>query len=508
MDTIIASIITGILGLITGGLPFIVNHFKNRDTRPRSYVDRNSATDSMFTDMEFSRKMVFLGISNTSLGGYFIDFLDKISKEGKILKWEEIDIYFSNDDCGRAWDSNFDHKIVGSIQAISTALTNPLIKKLVPALKKINFYQNTLPSYYGGSLFCTKDNVPIDEFNICYVVHYTNSADREVKSSYSERLTIKAKLHFSHYMNSFSFLKNTAKILFQLDTNNLWEISADAWGNFENRFGIYSTIMDKFIDFCKIRNTERIIDLGCGTGLLTSKIIRKNQQVNILLLDNSAQMLSKANKLFSGNDNVRSILSNAQSSEPLYGNLKTKRYNKILTAFSLQCFLNHNDSINSFVTRWKSHLNDCGEIILLIHNSCLTATDFTQYIPSEFVGWNDPLREGMQKVAQNMNLNIRADLRRTFGLLEIDSGFTTAGFTKVDSAFCLFDRTIDDRKEMWRVPAILNSFLDLRDMEKNSITINQFMCHIDNLNLNSNSMPTIAYFVKYRINDKCVTKCK
>ncbi len=69
----------------------------------------------------------------------------------------------------------------------------------------------------------------------------------------------------------------------------------------------------ELIAMAGIRETDSVLDIGCGTGKLTVELARLASRGNVVGIDPSAEMLEKAVAVSSGLDNLRFVKTGAQS---------------------------------------------------------------------------------------------------------------------------------------------------------------------------------------------------
>lgn len=79
------------------------------------------------------------------------------------------------------------------------------------------------------------------------------------------------------------------------DTRQLWEKSPDTYHDYALRFPQYKKTSEKLVKIANIKNGEIIVDLACGTGITTKKILaRLSKQGKVYAIEYSPAMLEKA----------------------------------------------------------------------------------------------------------------------------------------------------------------------------------------------------------------------
>lgn len=60
---------------------------------------------------------------------------------------------------------------------------------------------------------------------------------------------------------------------------------------------------EAFLSIINIKKGDKILDIGCGTGIITP-ILAKRSEAQVLAIDISSQMIIEAKKKYSGNENM------------------------------------------------------------------------------------------------------------------------------------------------------------------------------------------------------------
>ncbi len=67
-----------------------------------------------------------------------------------------------------------------------------------------------------------------------------------------------------------------------------------------------------YLHFIKGNRTKKILDLGCGDGVIAEVILSADDGVRVTLVDGADEMLKKARERFSGNENVKYVCASFQ----------------------------------------------------------------------------------------------------------------------------------------------------------------------------------------------------
>ncbi len=129
--------------------------------------------------------------------------------------------------------------------------------------------------------------------------------------------------------------------------NKLAGIYDIRWKKYNNKTA------EEIIKNIDIKNSLKILDAGCGTGVLIHKLLEKNSKVNITGIDISEEMLKIAKYKF--NKNVKLINSDVED-------LKLKNKFDLIIFNSNTHYLN---DLNKVIKDFKKLLNENGKLILV-----------------------------------------------------------------------------------------------------------------------------------------------
>lgn len=275
-----------------------------------------------------------------------------------------------------------------------------------------------------------------------------------------------------------------------LNISNIWDQSVEEWDRFELNYPVYSNVMKSLCEFGEISREHNVLDLGCGTGRSSLRLAGYIPDGSLTVLDSSPQMVRKAEELLSGNSRVSLVVADARM--PPYGVVNRMKFDRIVVHFSFPGVVDNESSTESFACNWKYSLKQDGEMLIAIHNSFIECDT-----PTGFEGWSDPLRSELRRAAQAVGVDsyIREDVRYKFTVDEIVNGFRDGGFhlKKIDTK--VFERSMRDRIAMWKVPAVLNSFLDVREVDNQKM--DQLLSIVSKGVKGMDTMPTIVVFFRF-----------
>jgi trans-aconitate methyltransferase len=167
----------------------------------------------------------------------------------------------------------------------------------------------------------------------------------------------------------------------------------------------------ELIAMAKVRDTDSILDIGCGTGTLTIELARLASKGNVIGIDPSEEMLEKARKVSADKGNINFIQIDAQSID------FTKRFN---FAFSNSVFqwIKEQQQVMGFVYRslkqggriaFQLPAKDfCREFFDYINNS-IALLDLEKYYTNWVSPWYFPTKEEYETLLNNAgfgNINV------------------------------------------------------------------------------------------------------
>ena len=463
--------------------------------------------NSFFEDIKYSRKLTFYGINHTRMQ----DSLEEaLSLENNFKpEWEHLCFYFANNEYGQIMSKDHKKLVNDNVLSLTLYLSEKKRRGELTNLKKIEFKQCNNTYRFGGS-YLQNDN---KNMNIIYVIMYLpNTSNSNVDENITLRLKgekqVKANL-FDRAKQSFNYLQKNAEKMFEIDfeeKENYWDISVAPLYNIETDQVFYKNVREKFFNFCSIKEGDNILDLGSGTGFFSEYIVdRIGEKVTLTLLDKSCTMLKKSKEILREHQNINYILSDVSSKNILYGMRENEKYNKIIIYFTLQYFVKNKNDIESLALKLKKHLIEEGEVFIMIHNTFIKEAEIDKK-------WIDPIRAYI-KINVKANENFREQEYKNnykFSFDDIIGGFGDAGFPSEDNYHpetYQYDRTINDRIEMWKVPAILNTVVEIKSLGEEDIEkrCGDFMEAVhkeikdDETIVNKSYTPqTIAYFFKFK----------
>jgi SAM-dependent methyltransferase len=488
MNEIFKIILQGMITIIAAIIPIILIQKKAREIR---YLPtKDNLNQIWLKDMNQGNKLSFIGISHSKLKHYLEDMC-KITKINE--KLIEIEIYFNDNIIGVTHEGlEYQNNINTNMIEIAFFLSQSIWKNRYPNFKRIVFKKiDGLSTVFGGTyIFKNDNNNMVNEVNIIYVIQNQFIGDYRDESLttfryYNGRMGSKKQRNLIKiYMDSYNMIKNHANKLVELKTNN-WDNSFDKWEKYIHDCQAYQNSINDFIDYMKLSESDRLIDLGCGTGILSEKIIKVFNKIELALVDNSPGMIHKA-KINIGN-RCKYYLLNIQDDITLYG-----LYNKIAIHRAIEAL--DNEIYLGKVANWcYNNLSIGGCVYISITNTKIHITNDTYKKEA------DIFRETMKRIVKNNYKNAKfIENVDKITIEEIDKTFLEKGFIVNNdiSNEKKYSLRITDRIALWSTPAIFYTFVD-KDSVKD-IDIKNVMSEVEDEITNQNTPDLIMKFLSYK----------
>ncbi len=109
-------------------------------------------------------------------------------------------------------------------------------------------------------------------------------------------------------------------------------------------FGLHRLWKKQFIRMCGVSSTKNALDVACGTGDISLKIMRTNPSINLTCLDPNKEMIEicKQKLLNKGFTQTDFQIKGIENYTP-----KNKKYDLITVAFGFRNFTNHEKAIGN-----------------------------------------------------------------------------------------------------------------------------------------------------------------
>ena len=439
--------------------------FLGGSTHLRWYATRDSATLDMQREMLTHRNLVFLGISHRMLASYFRQVID-MAGDG-YLPWRSIEVFFASEEVGEAWeDKGFHGNLLESRQKIASILAG---RDNIPRLRELVFRQCTRPLGYGGCMLDAFEDgaASAKRSRDIFVVNHLPTKGGDTKNSLTLRIQRRESARHCRgqagavwcaYRDAHGIVSGRASQLGTF-TPSLWDASCQEWVGFCTSYAGMSQSMGWLLKLADLKGNERVLDVAAGTGHVSRAILDKLPDGHLTVLEGSAGMLEVCKGTLGKGERVRYALCQVPSTPESEVDIRGERFEVIFCHLSLSVFIQEPSSLSGFVRWCARHLERGGRVIINAHNGALALPAVSGY-----EGWEDPLRDSFKAIATREGLRDALRLRsaRKATEAEVEEAFKSSGFEVAGKRPDTSGITMYDRGKLWRTPAILDAFIDVR----------------------------------------------
>jgi SAM-dependent methyltransferase len=437
-----------------------------REPGVKWYSQRTEATAEMLDDLAAFAYVAFLGISHRLLSRY----LRQVLERHETLPWVVIRIYFASPRLGELYEGrDFKTNLRKARQEIAAFLTQPANARHLPHLSRVQFFQHNVIATHTGSIYSDAANVPA----VIYVVHSSVQVPGELNDGLTIRLEASGrntKLHqirMGYYTDLYAGLERSSRDLgaFSLTA---WDLSAHQWANYSRQSDVLRRSMAKLIDVGEIKDDDSVLDLGAGSGEQSDILLGRHPGTpSLVLLDASPQMARLARERFRGNSRIRVALCTVPAHDGGDIDLDDdEKFSLIVMHQALWELAEACGNIGNLATWCQRRLRPGGRTVVAAHNGALAVEP-----PKGYERWKDPFRAELMKLLRN-NAEWRPNLRPVKSKLliaDVESAFKERGFVIERQEVVVEEFGYEDRRQMWRVPAVLDSVVDVRKVELNVV---------------------------------------
>ncbi len=418
----------------------------------RWYARRLDAEPDMLKDLDKYKHVVFIGISQLELPRYL---QGKLQHDSGTLPWESLEVYFASDLIGYEYEKNaFRENILRVRQEVAFLITHPDYVHRIPHLKHVRLFQHEGIVSHSGSMFGNSQS----EFCIIYVVHSSVRLHGDTKQGLTIRLetvsegdeTHQARIR--HYEEVYRRLTRGSHSLGSF-APSIWDESAQQWSSFSRESITLQNSMRELVNITGLKGNERVLDLGSGSGE-TSEMLLQHPGVSVVLLDGSPQMTHLARHLFNGQSRVRIALCKVPSHEWENTDLGQNKFSVIIIHQSLHHLVDAFGDLSLLADWCRQHLDANGRVAIAAHNGVVETAQ-----PPGFKGWSDPFRAKLEK---RFKKYIHHSTKKLLTKRSIREAFEKCGFQMLLQEERVFNMSFEERRQMWHVPAVMDSLIDVR----------------------------------------------
>jgi tRNA (cmo5U34)-methyltransferase len=196
------------------------------------------------------------------------------------------------------------------------------------------------------------------------------------------------------------------------------------------RAQLFEILQSFYRRFMAPRGAVSVCDLGCGDGILSSKLLDQDPQLKLTLVDGSGEMLAAARKKFSSHPRVSFIQKSFQ--ELIEDSRELGQFDLIVSAFAIH-HLERVERRALFTTVFQ-HLRPGGGL-LNIETALASHADYTEWYYVLWQEWIDArdARLGLKGAFHNVPQKARDNPDNKYSpLSEQLQDLESAGFTAAD----------------------------------------------------------------------------
>ncbi|MEI6757110.1 MAG: methyltransferase domain-containing protein [Chlorobium sp.] len=420
------------------------------------YLYRDQVKPIMLGTWKNYKYLIFVGITQESLKQYFEEVLANNQK----YQWTHIDVYFACDQLGSIYRENsFLPTVKKARQEIATMLLSSSSKIQLPDLQKISFFQCKNPVGFTGSFYCKDLASDPDKIYIVQSLAYSqyetkNALTFSIAADGSDALSSAHSIALYHYRYALKMISDSRVDLGKFEPSSRWNESVEAWQYFCQNSKLPKAEMSGLIeinrDICSFKG-KHVLDLGCGSGE-TSILLLNEDLATLTVVDKSPQMLMRAKSYIGEDARVTFALCSIPSFSLEDIDIKGKFFDVIVVHQGIPAIASTLDEVLTLANWARERLNNEGRLLFAIHDNALSTAN---------TNWNDPFRMELLSIANNHSPQILRGSKPSLFLEDIERNVIQAGFEMTQKKERDFHLTMEDRRLMWKTPAVLDSFFDL-----------------------------------------------
>ncbi len=427
----------------------------------RCFVRRLDGTPDFLQALAEHSKLVFLGISHRQLPTeYLREVLDRAHGP---LPWRSIEVYYARDNVGKVFEGdNFLPNLRQSRQAVMELLFGRADR--VPHLEEVIFRQSFQPRVQTGCLLGEEGQFSPD-FRTAYYI--SGLAPQIPDESPTFRVNVgdadeSARQDITGCLKAaYKTIRDSSDALGTFRPS-VWDSSVGEWSRFCNESEVQKSSMQALVDFAGFRDNEAVLELAAGSGHLSAILWETLATVpgaRLTLQEASPLMLRNCKDILK--EKVRYALcyipmTDERESIDIFG----EKFNVIVVHLTLTAMIGDAGTRGlAHLAGWCSkYLHPGGRVILSAHNTAVKVETPGKYDPDR-----DAFRSNLRRLAKEMRIadHFRVPFR-PFSPDDVITAFESRRFTHLRSQTRHFTMSREDRFRMWRVPAILDTFVDVK----------------------------------------------
>jgi SAM-dependent methyltransferase len=424
---------------------------------------RESSDRDMLSDLETAHRAIFIGVSHQKLAEYFETLLTSSTRP---LNLETIDVCYASDDDGQLWEgARFAPNARESRFRVALTLLGPTFRAQLPRMKMIAFLQSKHHRTFGGCALIGAR--PSGE------TYYANHYLPRLQTGTEDLLTFRfqdgesatnplGELHEA-YRSAFKTVRDQAHT-WDVLRPSLWDLSVDQWRGFACVCNAHRASMQKLAQIARLRARDRVLDVGAATGDTSRLLLEISPRVALTVLDSSPAMLAASQETL-GKDASYALCTAGELGSGRTLDLEGK-FDAIVSHLALPALAGNESKLFDLCQWCERRLSGRGRVVLSCHNTAVETP------ASDFEPRTDPLRTMLRRRAAQLGIqkHLRARITRPFRRSQIERSFLRVGLEVADFCEQHYQMTMSDRLLMWESPAVLDRFLDVRRVPKQTIT--------------------------------------
>jgi len=428
---------------------------KEANVQIASFRRREETDNLMIQSVKDAGEVDFIGTSHRKLS----DFLKPVIYSKNKLTTINV-LYACNAD-GLARDQNFQLTMKESIKNIANLIGQEAFYNNLSDNFTLNLFQIRHNCYFNG---CRIDKKEFYISNRLYgegiesEFEYTVYFEKPKKSDNSQTI-------FECYTEAFNALRHNGVYLGKFK-KDLWNLSVNQWDNFINHSYAYRTNMQKIVRVVKDMKPSCVMEVCCGTGQLTRMLADSIHDCKLIFVDRSPRMISRCEEKLGSSavGYVFDVTDPSASTDYFFGDhpfvdLIICHISIPIPEIGIENFIN-------FLDFCFTCLNMEGHLVISLLNTTLKIENDT------FDQKKDIFRESLKTFSKNAGIgkHYRPKPKELISQSDFNALIMETGRFEIVSQFPnVYPFTMQERLNMWKTPAVLDTLLDYEEIEKTQL---------------------------------------
>ena len=375
-------------------------------------------------------------------------------------------MYYATDLDGQLWEgATFGARIRQSRYRVAEIMTRPdtwssqaIDDRAMSSFRLLRFWQLERHSTFGGALLERPDATRIQ-----YAVVYLPNGNRDTRNHLTLRFAPTTRTKASNYekleqafLRGFEALTTHARPLGEL-APSVWDVSAASWESYVSSCEAYDKSMQKLCTLADLHEGDTVLDVGAGCGKMSRIVLNVVGAHNLYLLDSSPQMLELARRRFQ--ETAEYVLPRVPP-VPGHGIVDLRSgflFDHAIIHMALPSAANSREELQKLASWLCDNLKRGGRVSVAAHNTAVRYPA-TEYDPTADV-FRAELLASLRK--EGYESHLRSRQWRPLDPQDVEIVFQDAGFARDLTRHEEFRWTVDNRVAMWKVPAVLDSLVDI-----------------------------------------------